>query len=146
MEKRDVAAKLTELINNHLIQLANTQSTAAQLHEAFLLVRSPLEEPFGFLNEREQKALTEMCQQKEMSEEALMRHALRVYQVVDKYLSEGCELLFFRRHKGPGGMVGEFVRPFDTGPKKAPYFPEPKGQDENTSQADPKNDGKVSEK
>ena len=96
-----------------------------------------------FLNEREHKVLTEMCQRKEMSQEAVMRHALRMYQVVDKYLSEGCELLFFRRQKGPGGVVGEFIRPFDTGPKMAPYFPEPKGQDENASQADPGNDRKA---
>jgi hypothetical protein len=98
-----------------------------------------------FLNEREHKVLTEMCQRKEMSQEAVMRHALRVYQVVDKYLSEGCELLFFRRYKD-GATVGEFIRPFDTGPKMVPYFLEPKGQNENASQADPGNDGKAGEK
>lgn len=45
------------------------------------------------LTEAEMGVLTALCQKKQLSKTALMRQALRVYQVVDARLEEGHKLL-----------------------------------------------------
>ncbi len=49
---------------------------------------------FGFLNAREQIVLRQMSEQKDMSEEAVMRLALRMYQLVDMHLLAGSQIIF----------------------------------------------------
>ena len=46
------------------------------------------------LSDRELKVLEEMCQKKDMSKSAVMRHALRIFQIVDIRLSKGERLIF----------------------------------------------------
>jgi hypothetical protein len=71
-------------------------------------------ERFSYLKEREKEVLAELVRIKGMSAEAVMRHALRMHQFVDKYLRMDMELCFRKPD-------GEIVRPFYHGPKKAPY-------------------------
>lgn len=68
---------------------------------------------FDFLNEREQNVLRQMSEQKDMSEEAVMRQALRMYQLVDMHLSAGSKIVFRKED-------GTLVDPLNVGPKLAP--------------------------
>lgn len=74
--------------------------------------KQPLDR-FSFLSEREKEALTEAVRIKDMSPEAVMRHALRIYDFVDRYLRQDMELCFRKKD-------GEIVRPFHH-EKLAPY-------------------------
>ena len=46
------------------------------------------------LNEREMAALEQLSESKDMSKEAVMRQALRFYQMVDFKQAQGCRLVF----------------------------------------------------
>lgn len=46
------------------------------------------------LPEREMEVLEQLCSAKDMSKTAIMKQALRLYQLVDKRLSAGDELAF----------------------------------------------------
>lgn len=76
---------------------------------------------FDFLNEREQMVLKQMSEQKDMSEEAVMRQALRMYQLVDLQLSLGHQVVF-------RNLKGEIIDPLYTGPK----METPDGQDDKS--------------
>lgn len=67
-----------------------------------------------FLDKRENAVLAEMAARQERSEKAVMRSALRIYQLVDKYQREGMTLGFLDDQ-------GDFFDPFDHDlPKMAP--------------------------
>src|SRR5262249_10287051 len=52
------------------------------------------------LSDAEMRVLENLAQQKDLSKTALMRQALRLYQLVDARLSVGSKLYFEDEHKG----------------------------------------------
>lgn len=83
--------------------------------EELSAVDKPETEGFALLSlsHREQEVLTQLAKQKDLSEEAVLRQALRMYQLTDMYMSQGYELAFWKPD-------GEIIRPLRTGPKMAP--------------------------
>jgi hypothetical protein len=74
---------------------------------------SEAKDQFPFLSDREAEVLTEIATRRDTSINAVMRQALRVYQLVDHYQREGMTLGFLDDQ-------GDFFDPFDQGPKMAP--------------------------
>ena len=70
----------------------------------------------NYFDEREQAALTEYCQRADMSEEAALRHAFRLFQTAEHFMAQGMELCFRKPD-------AEIVRPFYHS-KLEPYEPD----------------------
>jgi hypothetical protein len=68
------------------------------------------------LNEREIGVLDQLAKQKDMSRDAVMRRALRIYQIADKYLMDGWELAFHQK----AGQTETLIFPLRSTPKMAP--------------------------
>lgn len=69
------------------------------------------------LDAREKERLTELSQQMDMSEGAILRNSLRLYDLFRAYVDGGCELAF----RQPDG---KYVRPMSAGPKLVPWSPD----------------------
>lgn len=59
----------------------------------------------NYFDEREQAALTAYCTRADMSEEAALRHAFRLFQTADHFMAQGMEMCFRQKN-------GIIVRPF----------------------------------
>jgi hypothetical protein len=70
------------------------------------------------LNSRELEFLTLISQRRDMTESAILRQALRFYQMYDFYISSGHELAFRQPN-------GEYVAPFSISSKFSPMPEEP---------------------
>ena len=68
------------------------------------------------LTEREERILREAAEQKDMSPEAVIKHWLRMGQLMDHYINHGYKPMF---HKNVHDVT-EVVDPFYTFPKLAP--------------------------
>lgn len=57
------------------------------------------------MTDREMEVLTSLAASKELSKTALLKQALRLYQIVDKHLADGERMMF----SGDGKRAKEFI-------------------------------------